>query len=120
MFELLIKSDISSAHYLRGYQGKCKELHGHTWKIEVVISGEKLNKIGMVSDFTFLKQKLNQILCKLDHTCLNQTAYFKKYNPTAENIAKFIYDSFKKSVKPVKVKEVRIWESDNSCVIYYE
>ena len=120
MFEISIKDNIASAHYLRGYEGRCKDLHGHTWKVEVVIESKKLDKIGMVVDFVELKKKLKEFLKPIDHVCLNDLAYFKKNNPTTENIAKYIYDNFQEKIKPLKIKYVQVWESDSSSVVYFE
>ena len=120
MFELSIHGDIASAHYVRGYQGKCKDLHGHTWKIEVTVAGERLNGIGMLEDFAVLKMKLKEFLAALDHVCLNDLPYFKDVNPTTENIAKYVYGGFGKLIAPLKVKAVRAWESETASVAYYE
>jgi len=120
MFELSVKGDIASAHYLRGYEGKCKDLHGHTWKIEVVLASELLDAIGMVADFAVIKKQLKEILMAIDHVCLNDLEYFKKINPTTENIAKYIYKNFSKKIKPLKIKTVQVWESDSASIVYYE
>jgi len=120
MFALSIKGEIASAHYLRGYEGKCKDLHGHTWKVEVTFTGGPLNGIGMVEDFAALKMKLREFLAGIDHVCLNDLPYFKDINPTAENIAKYIYDGFGKAAAPLKIKDVRVWESDTASVTYSE
>ncbi len=120
MYELLIKDQFCSAHYLKGYEGKCKNLHGHSWKIEATIMAEELDNIGMVVDFTILKGKLKEILEKLDHDCLNELDAFKESNPTSENLAKYIFDQFSKSCHPLKVKNVRVWESDQAGVTYYQ
>ena len=119
MFELSIKDTIASAHYIPGYPGMCKDLHGHTWKIEVVIVGKKLDKIGMVTDFFQLKKKLKEFLKAIDHVCLNDLSYFKKHPPTTEHIAKYIYDHFQKEIPPLKLKYVQVWESENSSVTYF-
>lgn len=120
MFELSIKSEIGSAHFLKGYEGKCSRLHGHNWKIEVIIIGDCLDSVGMVADFSVLKKQLNGFLLDMDHVCLNELPFFRKVNPTTENIAKYIYGNYAKVVSPLKVKNVRVWESDNSSVTYYE
>ena len=120
MFELSIKGDIASAHYLRGYEGKCKDLHGHTWKIEVIIASNQLDAIGMVADFAVLKRQLKEFLMAIDHVCLNDLPYFKEVNPTTENIAKYIYTNFSQTVAPLKIKEVQVWESDLASVVYHE
>ena len=118
MFELVIKGDIASAHFLRGYEGKCKNLHGHTWKVEVYIQSSTLDKIGMVADFAILKKDLREFLMTIDHMCLNDLEYFKKVNPTTENIAKYIYENFSKTVAPLKLSKVTVWESDLCAVTY--
>ncbi len=120
MFELLLRGDIASAHFLRGYPGKCKDLHGHTWKVEVFIKSEQLNEIGMVEDFAILKKQFKHFLETLDHKCLNDLDYFKAVNPTAENIAKYIYQQFTPVVSPLKVFKVQVWESDMASASYYE
>ena len=120
MFELSIKGDFSSAHFLRQYEGKCQHLHGHNWKLEVFVASTELNGSGMVADFGELKKQLKIVLAHLDHVCLNEIDFFKDNNPTAENIAKYIYDEFSKVIEPLKVSKVRVWETDNNSVTYYE
>ena len=78
MFELSVKGDIASAHFLRGYEGKCKDLHGHTWKIEIIIVSHELNDVGMVVDFITLKKQLKEFLTTIDHVCLNDLEHFQK------------------------------------------
>ncbi len=120
MFELSVKGDIASAHFLREYEGKCKNLHGHTWKIEVFIKSEKLDKVGMVVDFTVLKKQFKEFLIHIDHVCLNDLEYFKKVNPTTENIAQYVYRNFNQVIAPLKISKVQVWESDASAVTYFE
>jgi len=118
MYKVKIEEHFSSAHNLRGYKGKCEELHGHNWKVEVEVAKDSLDNIGMVIDFTCLKKKLNAILEKLDHKYLNKLSYFKKVNPTSENIAKYIYDKLKGD--RAEVASVTVWESDRSSATYYD
>jgi 6-pyruvoyltetrahydropterin/6-carboxytetrahydropterin synthase len=122
MYEVRIISEFSSAHRLRGYKGKCEELHGHNWTVEALISSEKLDKVSMVIDFKELKSKLNSILAELDHRYLNDLTYFKKTNPTSENIARYIFDRLNRKLRPNKLKasKVTVWESDTSCASYFE
>jgi len=119
LFELSIKNDFAASHCLRGYKGKCERLHGHTWKVEVVLKGKALDKIGMVIDFMIIKRNLHEFLEELDHHHLNDHPYFKKVNPTTENIARYIYDAFSKKCRPLKIKKVTVWESDNASITYY-
>jgi len=118
MFIVKVEANFSAAHNLRGYKGKCEALHGHNWKVEVAVGAAKLDKTGMVLDFTDLKMKLNRVLEKLDHKYLNNLPYFKKFNPTSENIAKYIYDKI--NGQGLRVKSVEVWESDKSSATYQE
>lgn len=121
MYELMIKGDFAAAHNLRNYKGKCEHIHGHNYIVEVYLEKEKLGKDGLVIDFAIIKKKLNKILDKLDHKYLNKDVdFFKKNNPSAENIARYIFLSLKKVLKGIKVKKVNIWESENSMAGYYE
>jgi len=118
MYSLKVEGSFSSAHNLRGYKGKCEELHGHNWRIEVIVKSEELNNIGIVVDFKELKQKLNAVLEEMDHKYLNKLSYFKKVNPTSENIAKYIY---KKLVIQIPLLDsVTVWENATSCATYEE
>jgi 6-pyruvoyltetrahydropterin/6-carboxytetrahydropterin synthase len=118
MYSIKIEADFSSAHNLRGYKGKCEELHGHNWKVEVVAQSRRLDKLGMLMDFKELKCALNAVFEKLDHKYLNNIPYFKKVNPTSENIAKYIYDNLKGKVKGIS--SVTVWESHNASATYRE
>lgn len=118
MYNIRVEANFSSAHNLIGYKGKCEELHGHNWKIEAVASKDKLDKSGMVLDFRYLKTELNEVVEKLDHKYLNNLAYFKKVNPTSENIAKYIYDRLRPKI--AGLKSVTVWENNVSCATYEE
>jgi len=120
MFELSIKGNFAAAHSLRGYEGKCKNLHGHTWKVEVVIVSDRIDAIGMVADFALLKKRLREFLERLDHVHLNDIPYFKDANPTTENLAKYIYDEFPKFSGSISLKKVTVWESDHASATYYK
>jgi len=122
MFEVSVSMNFSAAHNLRGYQGKCEALHGHNWKVEVVLRADRLDKIGMVEDFAFIKGKLKEILALFDHKYLNTLSYFKKMNPTSENIAKIVYGKMKERMKgsSVFVDCVKVWETDTSVASYRE
>ena len=118
MYSLRVEATFSSAHNLRGYKGKCEDLHGHNWRVELVVKSEKLNNIGIVVDFKDLKKKLKASLEEMDHKYLNKISYFKKVNPTSENIAKYIY---KKLIRQVPLLEsVTVWENSTSCATYEE
>lgn len=122
MFEISVEAQFSAAHRLRKYKGKCENMHGHNWRVKAVIAGEKLNSQGMVMDFSELKNKLNGVIMRLDHKYLNDVDYFKKVNPTSENIAKFIYDKLQKKLIAYSLQftAVTVWETNISCATYYE
>ncbi len=120
MFELTVRSEFSSAHFLRKYKGPCAKLHGHNYKVALTVKGSKLNEIGLLADFVDLKKYMSQVVGKLDHACLNDLAYFKTHNPTSENIAKYIFAEYKKLIRPLKLVKVQVWESDRADVVYYE
>jgi 6-pyruvoyltetrahydropterin/6-carboxytetrahydropterin synthase len=122
MYTLHIDTKFASAHQLRGYRGKCENIHGHSWKVQVSVSSETLNDIGLAIDFTDLKRIVDEIVKPLDHVSLNDIAPFKDINPSSENIAKYIFDLLKEKVVPyqVKVKAVTVWESDTASATYTE
>lgn len=119
MYELRIQDTIGSAHFLRGYEGKCKNLHGHNWKVEAVIANESLDGLGMVADFSVLKKKLTDFLMTMDHVCLNDIEFFKDVNPTTENMARYIFESYAKEIAPLALKSIEVWESEKSSVRYF-
>ncbi len=125
MYEITVEKHIDAAHYLRGYQGKCENLHGHRYKIVVKVSAPKLNKIGLAYDFTDLKKHLGDILERYDHTCLNDVKPFDKINPSSENLAATIYNELKKklgnevkleSVSAPVLRAVEVWETPEQGV----
>jgi len=118
MFVVRVKSKFSSAHSLRGYKGKCEDLHGHNWGVEVAASSAELDEIGMVVDFKDLKNILNAILSDLDHKHLNEVEYFKEVNPTSENIGQYIYDKMSELMPGINIKEVTVWETDSASATY--
>lgn len=117
MFEIKVTGEFSSAHNLREYRGKCEELHGHNWKVKAVVSGKKLDKAGLLMDFKELKARLNKILDRFDHKYINRLEYFKRVNPTSENIARYIFDNLKSQIS--NLKSVTVWESGNCSATYY-
>ena len=120
MFEVTVRDHIASAHQLHGYDGPCKDMHGHTWKVEITVGGNLLDGVGLLADFKILKAKLKEVLMPLDHVVLNDLPAFKDLNPSTENIAHYIYHTLKPNCAPLHLKQVQVWESDTASVIYYE
>jgi len=122
MFELSVEEQFSAAHQLRGYRGKCEALHGHNWRVQVTVSSDRLNNIGLVIDFKELKQVLSDVIAPLDHALLNEVFPFTEINPSSENIARWIFESVKKKLrrKNCNITSVTVWESETSSATYYE
>lgn len=124
MFELTVRSHFDSAHFLRNYQGKCANIHGHCWQIEATVYGENLDELGMVVDFSVIKAQLKQITEDLDHKLLNDLPEFAdgQANPTAEQLSIYIYNRLKQglSAYAITMGRVRVWESPNAAVTYRE
>lgn len=123
MYRVKVEEAFEAAHNLREYEGKCARLHGHNWAIEAEIEGKKLNNIGILVDFKDVKRELKNLLDRLDHRYLNEISPFDKINPTAENLAKFIYDEFKTNKifeGTAKLTAITVFESPKSSVRYTE
>lgn len=123
MYRLMIETTFASAHQLRGYRGKCENLHGHNWKVQVFVDAERLNEIDIAIDFHDLKKMTNEIVSQLDHKFLNDVFPFTEKNPSSENIAKWLFDSLRDKLKGyenVKIHAVTIWESETASATYYE
>ena len=118
MYKISVKSSFSSAHFLRHYKGKCENTHGHTWGVEISAAAPGL-KNGMVMDFGDLKKLLKKVISALDHSFLNEKPYFKKKNPTSENIAGYIFGELDgKLPRGVKLLEVRVSETEKNTAAY--
>src|ERR1700740_3215254 len=98
MFEIVVEHTFAAAHALRNYRGKCENLHGHNYRVQVGIEGNDLDENGLLYDFADLKRGLRTTSEYLDHQNLNELAPFDKINPSAENIAKFICDEMQKNL----------------------
>ena len=120
MYTVSIERHFDAAHYLRDYQGKCENLHGHRYVVVAKVKAAELNKIGLAFDFTVLKKDLDEILSKFDHTCLNDDPPFDKINPSAENIAATIYKKLKPKLAktPATLAAIEVYESPDSWVTY--
>jgi 6-pyruvoyltetrahydropterin/6-carboxytetrahydropterin synthase len=122
MYEVTATMVISASHHLRGYQGKCENVHGHNYKIEATVAAADLDGTGLAVDFKVLKEHMDKVAGKFDHTDLNRHEEFLKLNPSSENLARVIYSGLKKSLAelPVEVVRVSVWESEGSYVTYRE
>jgi len=121
-YQMKILTDFAAAHHLRGYDGPCSRVHGHNWKVEVQVTASQLDEIGMGLDFKLIKQAANALIARLDHQNLNELAPFDEQNPTAENIAAYLYRelSEKLNTDVIRVASVTLWETERACVTYTE
>lgn len=130
MFEVRVTADFAAAHFLKDYNGKCENLHGHNYKVYAHVRGNKLNEGGMLLDFTKLKSALRLVCKNLDHTNLNDFDYFEQ-NPSAERIAKYIYEqiiqfllkdgidiSYKNQTEDAFLYAIDVFETDTSRARY--
>ncbi|MDD5530077.1 MAG: 6-carboxytetrahydropterin synthase QueD [bacterium] len=121
MWNITTETHFSAAHHLDGYHGKCCGMHGHNFKVSITVEAKKLKKEGFGMDFRVLRQKLEEVVNCFDHKNLNELPEFKKINPSAENIAKTIWGRMNKKLdKSVKLKEIKVWESEKNLVTYCE
>lgn len=133
MYTVTTESAFDSSHFLASYEGKCKNLHGHRWKVIIKVSKETLGDDGMVVDFTDLKRDLKEMTEHLDHCLIMETGSLKQttlqalldedfrivevpFRPTAEHFAKYFFEEMEK--KGYSVQEAIIYETPNNCASY--
>ena len=122
MYELTVKAEFEAAHFIKNYPGKCARLHGHNWIVEAIAKGGELNELGILIDFKILKAELNKVLDEFDHQYLNELKIFAKKNPTAEILAKVIFEKLSASEifsGKNKLTAIKVYETPKSCVTYY-
>jgi 6-pyruvoyltetrahydropterin/6-carboxytetrahydropterin synthase len=120
-YEVMIERNFSSAHQLRGYKGKCENLHGHNYKIEIYVRGSELNNIGLLIDFGDIKVAADEVIKYLDHRNINELPPFDvELNPSAENLARFILEYVASRVDDdrVQVYKVRCFETPTGIATY--
>ena len=122
MYEVCVEQTFAAAHALRHYKGACENLHGHNFKVQVVIEGDRLDQAGMLVDFIDVKGLMREVMAKLDHQNLNEVPPFDaEKNPSAENIAEYFYTAMTAGLTadvPVKIREVKIWETEIQSATY--
>jgi 6-pyruvoyltetrahydropterin/6-carboxytetrahydropterin synthase len=134
MFEVSVDETFSAGHALRGYKGKCENPHGHNYKVRLTVQGPQLDSIGLLFDFVHLKQVLHAVINNMDHKYLNDQPPFVELNPSAENIAKYLYDEVARGLEelaPVaaasaadkknapRITSVTVWETDITSATYH-
>ncbi len=139
MYYLKTEASFDSAHFLYGYEGKCSNIHGHRWKIEVTVGSKSLqesgNQMGMIMDFSDLKREVKAIADHYDHALIFEKNTLKSdtlsclkrdgfrlieipFRPTAENLSKYFYMLLKE--KNCRISNVSVYETPNNCAVYEE
>ena len=122
MFEVAIEETFAAGHALRNYRGKCENVHGHNYRAQVTLRGAELDAMGLLVDFVELKRVVHAVLDRMDHQWLNDFPPFDALNPSAENMAKYIYDEVSAALtakEGVRVASVRLWETDTASAAYF-
>jgi 6-pyruvoyltetrahydropterin/6-carboxytetrahydropterin synthase len=124
MFEVTVEQTFAAGHALREYKGKCENVHGHNYRVQITVEGEELNRIGLLVDFVDLKRAVREVIAILDHQFINDLEPFTILNPSAENLAKYFYEEVSSRIDlaasgvPVRIAQVKIWETDTSIAVY--
>lgn len=122
MYELKVITCFAAAHQLQMVAKQCENLHGHNWKIEVVVGGDKLNEAGVLIDFGEIKRHLKEIIGQLDHTFLNELYILEGRSPSSENVARCIARALADKIDTpgLRVDRVTAWESEDACATYID
>src|SRR3984957_4719206 len=121
MFEVAVDQTFAAGHALRNYKGKCENVHGHNFRGQVVIEGDRLDDTGLLVDFIDVKQTMRGIIDRLDHVFLNDIAPFDIKNPSAENIAEYFHQEMSNALTspvPIRIREIKVWETDIQSATY--
>src|ERR1700752_1616611 len=122
MYEVSVDETFAAAHNLRNYKGKCENLHGNNYKVRVTLAGKELDTTGLLYGFGAMKQVIQGVIRSLDHKYLNELPPFDVLNPSAENIARFVYDQTAKQIPAnangTGVASITVWESDVTSATY--
>ena len=124
MFEVAVEHVFAAGHALRNYKGKCENVHGHNWRVRVVLEGEQLDSTGLLVDFLDIRALIDKTAAYLDHQFINDLPPFDKVNPSAENLARYFYEEISKGLTaqrpeaPVRVSAIKVWETDVASATY--
>jgi 6-pyruvoyltetrahydropterin/6-carboxytetrahydropterin synthase len=121
MFEVSVERTFAAGHALRNYHGKCENVHGHNYRVQITVQGEQLDANGLLVDFLELKRLTDEVIEYFDHRFINDLVPFDILNPSAENIAKYFYDRVSRGLAkeiPTRISAVKIWETDTSSAVY--
>lgn len=125
MYQITVEDTFAAGHFLRNYHGKCENPHGHNYKVRVTLCGEELDRAGLLLDFKALKDRIRDVVDRLDHQMINDLEPFTRLNPSAENLARYFYDETQSKLRRetngrVRVKDVTVWETETTTATYFE
>ncbi len=122
MFEVSVDQTFAAGHALRNYKGRCENVHGHNFRVQVTIEGERLDDTGMLVDFLDVKKSMQDVIARLDHRFLNEVPPFDVKNPSAENIAEHFYETMSRDLDKnpvaIRIREVKVWETEIQSATY--
>lgn len=122
MFEIFVEETFAAGHALRGYKGKCENVHGHNYRVRVTLEGATLDHVGLLCDFVHLKRVIQEVIRSLDHKFLNDFPPFDTVNPSAENIAKYFYEQTAAQLPATpngaRIASITVWETDTTAATY--
>ena len=124
-YTVLKEFGFAAGHHIPDHPGKCRHLHGHNYRTRVFLRADELDPMGMVYDFGRLKALMNEVVGPFDHRVINDIAPFDQMNPTAENLAAFIFTEVERRLAEdetaagrVEMAKVELWENDSCCAIF--
>ena len=118
-YELTLVAEFAAAHRIRLPDGSLEPIHGHNWRVEVFLDGDRLDRTGIVADFTQLEARLQEVVCGLHNADLNGLPAFAGREPTTELIARHIHDRYAPTLpSAVRVRKVRVWETARCAAAY--
>jgi 6-pyruvoyltetrahydropterin/6-carboxytetrahydropterin synthase len=121
MYEVTVEETFAAGHALRGYKGKCENVHGHNYRVQITVEGPELDSTGLLVDFVELKRLMREVVARLDHQFINDLEPFTTINPSAENLAKYFFDSVAAGLEPanpLRISQVKLWETDTASATY--
>jgi 6-pyruvoyltetrahydropterin/6-carboxytetrahydropterin synthase len=122
MFEVAVEQTFAAGHALRNYKGACENVHGHNFRVQVIIEGERLDETGLLVDFLDVRDLMQTVIARFDHRFFNDIPPFDVTNPSAENIAEYFHQQMTSGLAatpvPVRIREVKVWETDIQSASY--
>jgi len=120
VFEISVDCTFAAGHALRGYKGKCENVHGHNYTVRVSVAGEALNSIGLLIDFADMRDAIRKLIERWDHRFLNDIPPFDRLNPSAENMARVLSEEIEPEIakQGLRVLSVTVWETDATSATY--